>query len=156
MTRIQDDGEPLGEFATAIEWMNHRAFPALCEDHVHMGNRQSIWRRNKRPRHKTAVTSGNREKCRGPQTDPRDEGRKADSLVFHRAPENEWQDIMEEPTPSQRRDYRQLMCRRCTSTATFGSSVLTNQKKCRLQHDDEVLFARVTIEVTVKSPWRRK
>jgi hypothetical protein len=36
-TRTQLIGEPLWEFATAIEQLTHHAFPALHEDHIYRG-----------------------------------------------------------------------------------------------------------------------
>jgi hypothetical protein len=86
-TQTQEDGELLLEFGTSIEQLTHCAFPTL-HDPVHMGPGKAFG--EKRPRHKTAATSGKQQNAHGgSQADPRAGSHKASSRVFRQASENE-------------------------------------------------------------------
>jgi hypothetical protein len=57
-------------------------------------------------KHKTAAPSGRQEDPQwGPQVDPQTGGHKVSSRVSHQAPENEWQDIVEDLTLPQIKEY---------------------------------------------------
>jgi hypothetical protein len=72
-----------------------------------------------------AATSGRQENGQpGPQADPLTAGHEASSQVSCQAPENEWQDIVEEerlppPPQTERRDYQELTYQCCRSTGHF-------------------------------------
>jgi hypothetical protein len=99
--RTQHIGESLQESVTTVEQLTHRAFPALHENHVCRGTGKGIHWWHTKTKHKTPVTSGKWENCQcGHQADPIAGSHKAGSLVVHQAAKNEWQGIVEGPTPS--------------------------------------------------------
>jgi hypothetical protein len=93
---------------------------------------QGIHQGHRRPIHKTAVTSAKRENCQqGPQEDPRNKSRKANSWVFRRTAENECQGSVDEPAPSKTKEETtdSLHAGAIGTQATFGSSAPPQRKK---------------------------